>query len=65
MERWFYTGLFMEDGITPISVCAKSETQAREFEKRGWRPVEETGVSGRASDGKRKAGNRARSREDI
>lgn len=43
MEKWFYTGTFMEDGKTEITVSARSEAEERKFIGRGWRPVEEAG----------------------
>lgn len=41
MERWFYTGSHMEDGVTPISVCAYNEPQVQEFIRNGWKPVDD------------------------
>ncbi|MDO8426211.1 MAG: hypothetical protein Q7T24_01700 [Deltaproteobacteria bacterium] len=41
MEKWFYTGTFMEDGKTEITISARSGTEERKFLERGWRPVEE------------------------
>lgn len=39
MERWFDTGLLMEDGKTTISVRAGSEAMAEEYRKKGWKPL--------------------------
>lgn len=40
MERWFDTGLFMEDGKTPILACAYNEIQAKKFIENGWTSTE-------------------------
>ena len=45
MEKWFYTGTFMEDGKTEITVSAGSGFEELKFIERGWKPVEETGTS--------------------
>ncbi len=39
MERWFDTGLKMQDGRTTISVRAESEARAEEYRKKGWKPL--------------------------
>jgi hypothetical protein len=39
MERWFDTGLKMQDGKTTISVRAESESRAEEYLKKGWKPL--------------------------
>lgn len=39
MERWFDTGLKMEDGRTTISVRAENEARAEEYIKNGWKPL--------------------------
>ncbi len=39
MERWFDTGLMMQDGKTTISVRAGSEAMAEEYRKKGWKPL--------------------------
>lgn len=39
MERWFDTGLLMEDGKTSISVRADSRARAEEYLKNGWKPL--------------------------
>ncbi len=44
MEKWFYTGTFMEDGKTEITVPSRNEVEERKFIERGWKPVEEAGT---------------------
>lgn len=39
MERWFDTGLKMEDGRTTISVRAENEARAEAYIKKGWKPL--------------------------
>lgn len=39
MERWFDTGLMMEDGKTTIAVCAYNDIQAAKYLKNGWKPL--------------------------
>jgi hypothetical protein len=61
MERWFYTGHYMEDGATPISVCARGKTQAASYGALGWRPVDARGhgAMGHGTRGRDKAGIKA------
>lgn len=54
MEVWFYTYNLMEDGKTPISVCAYNDIQAKRFIQNGWRPVEE--IKHEKSRGNKKQG---------
>lgn len=50
-EVWFYTGLFMEDGITPITVRAANLIEAERFAKKGWREVRnETDAPARSAE---------------
>ncbi|MBI5826703.1 MAG: hypothetical protein HZB84_09700 [Deltaproteobacteria bacterium] len=39
--KWFYTGHCMEDGKTPITVCAHNESQERRYLLEGFKPVED------------------------
>ncbi len=39
MSGWFDTGLKMADGKTKRTVYASDKIQAREFRKKGWKPV--------------------------
>jgi hypothetical protein len=40
METWFYSGTFMKDG-SPITIAARSEFQARECLRMGFKPLED------------------------
>ncbi|MBI5492009.1 MAG: hypothetical protein HY893_03655 [Deltaproteobacteria bacterium] len=53
MDKWFYTGTFMEDGKTEITVPARSGYEERKLIERGWKPVEEAGT-GEVKKAKRK-----------
>lgn len=40
MGKWFYTGLFMQDGKTPRAVYAADGVQVAECESKGYKPAE-------------------------
>lgn len=50
--KWFYTGHRMEDGKTPITVCAHNESQERRFLLEGFKPLED--IEGKEQGPKKK-----------
>ena len=43
--KWFSTGHYMEDGKTPITVCAHNESEERRYLLEGFKPVND--IAGR------------------
>ena len=39
MAKWFATGNMMADGVTPRTVCAKTEVEVAECVMKGWKEV--------------------------
>lgn len=65
--KWFYTGLFMEDGKTKITVCAHSAVEEERFLKNGFKAVGKAGkkISKRVGDYEGARGGRESNIKDI